>query len=216
MNKPQVPFEHRKTEVLEGDPRQALVLPKIADILRQHKGQLKLLIEGHHGPDEPEGTDVERSLDVYQWLVAVAGCPPGLLRIAGRGTGMGMGKVAVPVPIQELLAAKGPLPADLEMMTVKPGLYFGDRSAELSKESKEIAARMAALIVEDEHKVRVEGHVHRDEPEGLAMDRARAVLDALVGLGVARDQATAVTCKSLHPLSRLHGAPNRRAEVHIE
>eukprot|EP00971_Amphidinium_carterae_P230947 4582982-Amphidinium_carterae.1 len=50
------------------------------------QGRLKFLIEGHREEDEADGTDLERSLAVYQWLVEVAGAPPGLLRLKGRST----------------------------------------------------------------------------------------------------------------------------------
>jgi len=211
-----VNFARGMVTVLEGDPEHALVLPKIADILKDHRGKLKLLIEGHCGRDEPDGTDVERCLAVYQWLVEVAGCPPGLLRIKGRGTSFGMGQCAVPVPIQELVVKQGPRGADLETVQAKPGLYFSAIGADLTAEAKPILAEMAKCLLADGHTVRIEGHIDKGEQPEVAMQRARAVRDTLLDLGVERAQLRVESCKALHPLSRLQPAVNRRVEVHLE
>eukprot|EP00747_Dinoflagellata_sp_TGD_P117221 gnl/TRDRNA2_/TRDRNA2_172557_c0_seq1.p1 gnl/TRDRNA2_/TRDRNA2_172557_c0~~gnl/TRDRNA2_/TRDRNA2_172557_c0_seq1.p1 ORF type:complete len:527 (+),score=121.19 gnl/TRDRNA2_/TRDRNA2_172557_c0_seq1:174-1754(+) len=75
-----VKFDKNKVEVLEGDAEMALVLPKIASILTDHKGKLKLLLEGHCCAGECDQADVKRSFAVYNWLVRAAGVPPGMLR----------------------------------------------------------------------------------------------------------------------------------------
>lgn len=201
-----IKFDHGLAAVLEGDPEHALMLPKIADILKDHRGKLKLLIEGHCKSGEPDGLDIERSLAVYQWLVEVAGCTPGFLRIKGRGTTYGMGQCAVPVPIQELVVRRGPV----------PGLLFAEAGAELAAEGRQVLAEMAKCILSDDYTVRIEGHADAGEQPEVALKRACGVRDALLDLGVGRSQLRVESCKAHHPLSRLKAAVNRRVEIHVD
>merc|ERR1740129_777830 len=83
-----VRFGKGAARVLAGDADQALVLPKIADIVRSHKGGLKVLLEGHRDDDEGQGVDVERALSVMEWLLDGALCPAAGLRVKGHGTSM--------------------------------------------------------------------------------------------------------------------------------
>jgi len=211
-----IKFDEGLAAVLEGNPEHALLLPKIADILKDHRGKLKLLIEGHCGPGEPDGLDMDRSLAVYQWLVEVAGCTPGFMRIKGRGTSYGMGRCAVPVPIQELVVRHGPRRAEADLAQARPGLYFDAAGVELPAESHQIMAEMAKTILSDEYTVRVEGHTDKGEPPEVALKRACAVRDTLLGLGVGRPQLRVESCKAFYPLSRRQAAVNRRVELHIE
>jgi len=121
----------------------------------------------------------------------------------------------VPVPVQELFAKQGPLCADLAGTSAKPGLYFQEAGADVTVEAREILTAMAKHLVEDEDNVRIEGHADSNENPEVALQRARAVRDALVGLGVSKSQLRPESCKSLHPLSRTHPAANRRVEVHL-
>eukprot|EP00933_Yihiella_yeosuensis_P045073 TRINITY_DN40381_c0_g1_i1.p1 TRINITY_DN40381_c0_g1~~TRINITY_DN40381_c0_g1_i1.p1 ORF type:complete len:626 (-),score=146.28 TRINITY_DN40381_c0_g1_i1:8-1843(-) len=211
-----IPFASGAAAVLEGDASQVLIMPKIAEILKEHKGKLKIQLEGHRETNEPEGLDVERSLAVYQWLVEVAGCAPGLLRLKGQAAKAGLGRCTVPVPIQELIPRKGPLPAEQqELMSCPRGLYFAQGSCQLLPETQAIVAEMAKCIDEDEYTVRIEGHIDKDEPPTLAKERAEAVKAEMVKLGVSRMYLKLETCKSFHPMSRRHMAANRRVEVHL-
>lgn len=212
-----VTFPHGQVAVLDGDPEQAVVMPKIATVLQEHRGKLKLLIEGHRTADEAGGADIERSLAVYQWLVEVAGCPPGMLRIKGREASDGMGSCAVPVPIQELVATCGPIcPELVGTAHTRPGLYFADSQATLTPESRTILNKMAKCLIEDEYTAHIEGHADKDESPEIALKRASAVRDALAALGVSKSTLRTKSCKSLHPLSRTRPAVNRRVEIHVE
>lgn len=208
-----VPFRRADAQVLEGDPRQALVLPRIADILKEHRGKLKLLLEGHQAEGEEPGTDIERSLAVYQWLVEVAGCAPGLLRLKGCGSTAGLGQLVVPVPIQELVFRSGPKAA--EMDNFPSGLYFAKDSSELLPETTELLPPLGKAFSEENYVVRLEGHVDKDENPDLAGQRAVRVRDLLMELGVPRTKMRPQSCKALHPLSRTKHAVNRRVELHI-
>ncbi|CAE8689159.1 unnamed protein product, partial [Polarella glacialis] len=122
-----VPFDVGSSTLLEGNAAQALALPRIADVLKEHRGKLKLQLEGHRDESEPQGLDLERSLAVYQWLVEIAGCSPGMLRLKGRAARAGNGRFAVPVPIQELVLRKGPLPPEQQQLGSCPfGIYFSE------------------------------------------------------------------------------------------
>eukprot|EP00931_Biecheleriopsis_adriatica_P045070 TRINITY_DN25829_c0_g1_i2.p1 TRINITY_DN25829_c0_g1~~TRINITY_DN25829_c0_g1_i2.p1 ORF type:complete len:589 (-),score=183.20 TRINITY_DN25829_c0_g1_i2:23-1765(-) len=197
-----IPFGAGSADILEGDAKQALLLPKIAQILKEHRGKLKLEIEGHQEDGEQEGLDVDRSLAVYQWLVEVAGCAPGLLRLKPCGSKVGLGRCAVPVPIQELVTRAGPMPAEQELLGSCPcGLYFREASADLLPETKAVLAVMGKCL--------------KEEDPGIAGERAVRVRNELLNMGVSRSQLKAQSCKSLHPLSRTHPAANRRVEIHI-
>eukprot|EP00930_Biecheleria_cincta_P044981 TRINITY_DN30998_c0_g1_i1.p1 TRINITY_DN30998_c0_g1~~TRINITY_DN30998_c0_g1_i1.p1 ORF type:complete len:591 (+),score=137.75 TRINITY_DN30998_c0_g1_i1:63-1835(+) len=211
-----VPFERGSSAVLDGDARQALVLPKIAEILKEHRGRLKVELEGHCQEGEPEGTDLERSLAVYQWLVQVAGCAPGLLRLKPCGSSAGLGCCSVPVPIQELVVRSGPLPPEQEQLGSKHrGLFFAEASADLQPETIAVLEVMAKSILEDDCTVRIEGHAASNEDEAIAGQRATKTRDALRNLGVNRSKLRPQSCKSFHPLSRSHMAFNRRVELHV-
>ncbi|CAJ1402656.1 unnamed protein product [Effrenium voratum] len=208
-----IPFMRTSAQLLEGDVQQAMVLPKIAEILKEHRGKLKLQLEGHQAEGEEPGMDIERSLAVYQWLVEVAGHAPGLLRLKGCGSAQGRGQLVVPVPIQELVARSGPLPPDLEGMPC--GLYFSQASTELLPEAELLLQAVSKALKEDERAVRLEGHVDKEENPDLAGQRAARVRELLMALGVPRTQMRPQSCKALHPLSRTRHAANRRVEVHI-
>lgn len=208
-----VPFKRADAQVLEGDPQQALILPRIAEILKDHRGKLKLLLKGHQAEGEEPGTDLERSLAVYQWLVEVAGCAPGLLRLKGCGSTAGLGQLVVPVPIQELVIRSGPKPAEMEGMNFPSGLYFAKDSTSLLPEIEVLLPPLGKAL--EEHAVRLEGHVDRDENPDLAGRRAVRVRELLMELGVPRTQMRPQSCKALHPLSRTQLAVNRRVELHI-
>ncbi|CAK0872516.1 unnamed protein product [Prorocentrum cordatum] len=75
---------------------------------------------------------------------------------------------------------------------------------------------MARCLREDGHCVRVEGHADSEEPAAVAQQRAAAVAEALVALGVERRRLRPVSCKSHHPISRLHKHLNRRVELHVD
>lgn len=208
-----VPFRRADAQVLEGDPRQALILPRIADIVKEHRGKLKLLLEGHQAEGEEPGTDIERSLAVYQWLVEVAGCAPGLLRLKGCGSTAGLGQLVVPVPIQELVFRSGPKAAEME--NFPSGLYFAKDSIELLPETTELLPPLGKAFSQENYVVRLEGHVDKDENPDLAGQRAVRVRELLMELGVPRTKMRPQSCKALHPLSRTKHAVNRRVELHI-
>lgn len=209
-----VPFLAGQSRVLEGDMEQALVLPKIFAVLKEQLG-LKLILEGHCEEGEEHGCDLERSLSVFEWLVLIAGTPPGMLRVKSVGSSAGMGRCVVPVPIHEVVVSKGPLIAELASTVAKPGIYFEDGKIDLGAEARSVIAALATCILEDEHSVRLEGHTATGEPDQVAMKRAIAVRDALLALGVPRPALKAESCKSLYPISRLTLAMNRRVEVHL-
>eukprot|EP00913_Durusdinium_trenchii_P003284 g3039.t1 len=201
-----VPFKRADAQVLEGDPQQALILPRIAEILKDHRGKLKLLLEGHQAEGEEPGTDLERSLAVYQWLVEVAGCAPGLLRLKGCGSTAGLGQLVVPVPIQELVIRSGPKPAEMEGMNFPSGLYF-------AKDCQHV--QICFLLLQFSHVPHSCCAKDRDENPDLAGRRAVRVRELLMELGVPRTQMRPQSCKALHPLSRTQLAVNRRVELHI-
>jgi len=208
-----VPFKRADAQVLEGDPQQALILPRIADIMKEHRGKLKLQLEGHQAEGEEPGTDLERSLAVYQWLVEVAGCAPGLLRLKGCGSTAGLGQLVIPVPIQELVFRSGPKPAEME--NFPSGLYFAKDSIDLLPETIELLAPLGKAFADENYAVRLEGHVDKDENPDLAGQRAARVRELLMELGVPRTKMRPQSCKALHPLSRTKHAVNRRVELHI-
>jgi len=211
-----VPFDRGSSDVLDGDARQALVLPKIADILRQHRGKLKIQLEGHSQDGEPDAIDLERSLAVYQWLVQVAGCAPGLLRLKPCGSSAGLGCCSVPVPIQEIIVKSGPLPSEQEQLGSKHrGLFFAEASADILPETFAVLSVMAKSILEDDCTVRIEGHAASNEDEAIAGQRATKTKDALRKLGVNGSKLRPQSCKAFHPLSRSQMAFNRRVELHI-
>lgn len=213
-----VPFESGVATLLDGDARHALVLPKLADVMKECKASgMKLMIEGHTVDGESSDLDIERSLAVYTWLVEVAGVAPGLLRIQGLGASQGEGSCAVPVPIHELTTSGGPVPPDVlaESPKAKPGLYFPAGEATLTPQARSIAAAAAEWLCEDiDVRIRIEGHTAQEEPDGLAQQRASAVRELLVGLGVRSSRLKMQSCKHLHPLSRTQQAVNRRVELH--
>jgi len=211
----QVPFDPGTVAVLNGDPQQALVLPRIASLLKEHHGRLKILIEGHRLDNESDGVDVDRCLSVYGWLVEVAGCAPGLMRVKAQGATYGMGNCAIPVPIQEVIVESGPVSPMLSGSFAKPGLHFEESTASLTEEAMAILPGIAKCLIEESLNVRIEGHIDKSEPEDIAMQRAQKVRDALRGLGVKKSQLRPESCKNLHPLSRLQPCPNRRVELHI-
>lgn len=210
-----IPFSDASSELLAGDPKQALLLPQIAEVLKEHRGKLKLLLEGHQTSGEETGLDLDRSLAVYQWLVEVAGSAPGLLRLKGCGTSAGLGPVVVPLPIREMVVRSGPLPAEMEMMSYPSGLYFAEGSTELLQEAKPLLAVFSKNLVEDEYSVRIEGHVDKKENADIAGQRAAKIRDLLADLGVPGSKMKPQSCKAFHPLSRTQLAVNRRVEIHI-
>lgn len=204
-------------EVLCGNAEQAVVLPKLAELIKKGRGSLKVLIEGHCQSGEKDGSDMERCLAVYEWLVQAAAVPPGLLRIKGCGQSQGIGRYAIPVPIHELAPSSGPLPAEIQAASAKapPGIYFQASSATLGLEIKSIVNAMAKFLCDDDDVlVRIEGHTDRDEREGLGMERAMSVIEVLIGSGVKSSRLKPMNCKHLHPLDRIHGCMNRRVELH--
>lgn len=214
-----VKFDKGSTGVLGGDGQQACVLPKIADMVKEHKGRVKFLLEGHRDPEERDGVDLERCRAVFDWLVEGALCSPGGIRIKGRGSFCGEGRCVVPLPIEELTVTSGPLSREVEAASdsAKPGLYFEASEKSLTNESKAILTKMAEwLDVEDDARVRIEGHTDLNEPPELGVARAQAVQQHLVTLGVGEGRLRPQGCGARHPASRLHAALNRRVEVHVE
>lgn len=214
-----VRFGKGAARVLAGDADQALVLPKIADIVRSHKGGLKVLLEGHRDDDEGQGVDVERALSVMEWLLDGALCPAAGLRVKGHGSSRGEGRCVVPVPIDELVVTSGPLSAELAALpgAPKPGIFFDASASAITAETKSILEKISVwLRGEDDTPVRIEGHTDPGELADLARKRADAVCQALVSLGVAASQLRTQSCAGRHPTSRLHEAMNRRVEIHLE
>jgi len=212
-----VPFEKDAIKVLCGNVEQALLLPKLADIIKASKGSLKVLLEGHRSDKEKDGDDVDRTLAVYEWLVQAAAVRPGNLRIRGFGDSQGQGSCVIPVPIHELAVKSGPIPQEISSVSSKagPGLYFQASSATLTSETRTIASAMGEFLnAEDDVAVRLEGHTHGDESDDLGWDRAVAIREVLVGLGIKASRLKPMNAKHLHPLSTLHGALNRRVELH--
>lgn len=213
-----VNFAKGAAKVCEGDVEQALMLPRIANLIKKQKSS-KFLLEGHCDPGESEGIDYDRCLAVFEWLAEAALCPPGAMRIKGRKSNCGEGRCVVPILIDELVVRSGPVSPELEAaaITSRPGLFFGASSTELSSETRAILGKVANwLIVEDDTYVRVEGHTDANEKSALAAQRAQAVRDELVGLGVAASKLKVVACQSRHPSSRLHAELNRRVELHVD
>jgi outer membrane protein OmpA-like peptidoglycan-associated protein len=209
-------FKSGATKVCVGDPEQAVALPKIADLVKAQKSS-KFLLEGHCESGEKEGTDYERCLAVFEWLVEAALCPPGSLRMKGLKSARGEGSCVVVVLIEELEVRSGPISPELAVMKARPGVYFSASSKELEGESKSILAKMASwLSGEDDTYIRVEGHTEDSEKGALAMQRAQAVADYLIGLGVRSKQLKVTGCSNRHPASRLHCELNRRVELHVD
>eukprot|EP00927_Polykrikos_kofoidii_P070705 TRINITY_DN67105_c0_g1_i1.p1 TRINITY_DN67105_c0_g1~~TRINITY_DN67105_c0_g1_i1.p1 ORF type:complete len:595 (-),score=108.52 TRINITY_DN67105_c0_g1_i1:475-2259(-) len=213
-----VEFANSSAEVFAASvPEQAIVLPKIAEIVKESRGSLKLKLEAHRKDGERDGLDLERSLGVFAWLVQFAGVPPGLLRVSGCSASQGMGCCLVPVPIHELFASSGPVPAEVKGVapSAKPGLYFPGFASYLGPETRTIITKMAEWLVDDgDTVVLVEGHTDQQEPDDLGLERARAVREVLVGLGVRSSRVKMQSCKHLFPLSRTKDALNRRVELH--
>jgi len=215
-----VKFPKSSSKVLQGcaEPEQALTLPRVADMIKKQKGS-KFLLEGHCEPGEKEGTDYDRCLAVFEWLVEAALCHPGSLRIKGRQSKSGEGRCVIPVLIEELVVRSGPISPEIAALGSKatlPGLFFLASSKELSSETKAILSKIAGWLEEDDLYIRVEGHVDENEKAALAYQRAQAVTDYLTGLGVSARQLKVHACGSQHPASRLHPELNRRVELHVD
>jgi len=214
-----VNFDKDTTEVLNGDGQQALVLPKIADMVKEHKGKVKFLLEGHRDPEERDGADLARCRAVFEYLTSATAASPGSIRMKGRGSFCGEGRCVVPLPIEELHVKSGPVSKEVEATTdnAKPGLFFEGSQSSLTNENKDILKKMAEwLDMEDDVRVRVEGHTDKDEPSDLGMARAHTVVNHLVSLGVGEARLRPQGCGFRHPSSRLHAALNRRVEVHVD
>jgi len=112
------------------------------------------------------------------------------------------------VPIHELRVAAG----EEEAVPV----HFQVGSVALSNRAKEGLKVAAALVVEDDLTICVEGHCHKSgEEESIASARCAMVFEELVLLGVRESQLETRDCGSRHPVSRLSGEPNCRVELHI-
>lgn len=204
--------------VCTGDPEQALMLPRLADLIKKQKSS-KFLLEGHCESGENEGIDYDRCVAVFEWLVEAALCPPGAMRMKARKSACGEGRCVVPVLIDELVVRSGPICPEMEAAAIqtKPGLFFAASSKELTSESRAILGKAASwLNIEDDTCVRVEGHTAANEKACLAAQRAQAVRDELIGLGIAVNRLRTSACQNRHPSSRLHAELNQRVELHVD
>jgi len=213
-----VKFGHGTSTVLAGDASQAVVLSKLADLVKGFKGTVKVLLEGHREDAEIDGSDVERCQAVFQYLVEGALCPASGLRVRARGAMGGEGCCVIPVPMDELVVTAGPLNPSLEATNpgVKPGIFFDANQAALTQEATSILQKLAERIDEDDSAVLVEAHTDKVEQTDLAIKRAQAVSNALVKFGVSPKLLRLKACGNKHPSSQLHDALNRRVEFYTE
>lgn len=208
-----ITFGRGKSEMPESDGRHAASLAKVASLLSEYRGRLKVLLQGHREADERPGVDVERVQAVCRRLVQGAGVCAGLLRAEGRGAGAG--RCVMLAPICELVPLYGPISAEAASASAQVGLYFDDRQAEVISETDVIVAEMARWLRHEGVAATVEGHTDKAEPEELALERAHVIRRALVRRGVAPRQLRCAARGCAHPLSAVSAAPNRRAEIHL-
>ncbi|CAK0854733.1 unnamed protein product [Prorocentrum cordatum] len=190
-------------------------LGRIALVLEEHRGRLKLALEGHCDHGEDEGVDEARGNAVARWLVDRMGVAAGLLRVRGRRHAAPGGRCVVPRPLQELVPLYGPISPKLASSNGRVGLYFEEAKAELTPETTFILMEMAKWLEGEKGTAIIEGHCDKAEPPSLGMRRARAAADELVKLGVGPKRLQPESRMAESPLSTLHAAPNRRVELYL-
>lgn len=193
-------------------------LSKVASILKEHRGRLKLRLLGHNEWGEMELVDLQRGEAVLRWLTDNSGIAFGLLRTEGAGLGDGCGgRCVVPVPIQELVPLYGPISQEVASNSAPVGLYFEAGSHIPGPEASAILAEMAAWLRRETcAEAVIEGHTDHAEPYDLSSRRAEAVREVLIRLGVSAKRLVMLPQGKAYPLSRIHAAPNRRAELHLQ
>jgi len=215
---------HNSVTVDENDVAQK-ALAQIQQILREHRGRLKLRLVGHCVLGEREGVDQARGAAVAEWLVQAAAeaggrrsiggmsISKGLFRVEGGGKS-DLGRCVVPVPIRELVPLYGPISREVASFSAPVGIYFEAKDAELLKEGLAIVAEMAVWLKDEAGTCSIEGHTDRVEHQDVAMRRAHAVKTELVRLGVPARKLKLCPRDATCPLSQ-HSAPNRRVEIHL-
>ncbi len=96
-------------------------------------------------------------------------------------------------------------------------IFFKKGSAKLSPNDEQALQEMVAALARHQHIDRVvfKGHIGANELDGLALRRARAVVDRLVAIGVSPDRVAAAS--EPRPAKMLHGAAyERRVDYELE
>ncbi|RMD85543.1 MAG: peptidoglycan-associated lipoprotein Pal [Candidatus Dadabacteria bacterium] len=160
--------------------------------------------------------------------VAVALAAGGCAARKGGWFGRSSEEPPPPAPIsEEGLAGKPSIEQFEQTGTVRPGgtfedVHFAFDSAQLDEAAMEVVRRNAELLrANPTSKVEIEGHCdERGTSEynlALGSRRARAVRDALVGLGISADRLTTVSYGEELPLCKESTeecwAQNRRAHL---
>lgn len=192
-------------------------LSKVVTLMKEHRGRLKLRLLGHRERGEDDLVDLRRGEAVFQWLSNSEGLAPGLLRSEGVAMGNGCGgRSVVAVAIKELVPLYGPISAEVAANSAPCGLYFEARSSMIGPETLAILACMATWLRKEGVGAIIEGHADHMESADLSGKRAEVVREELIRLGVSSTQLSTLSQGNAYPLSRMHSAPNRRVELHLQ
>jgi len=215
-----LPFRKGVSEICEQDPEQAGVLRRLVTLMKVHsqvEWSPKVRLEGRREAEEVDGTDAERALAVYRWLVDRGHAEPGALRLRAS-TVSRVERCVVFRPISSIIAFSGPAQQELSSASaLPPGIFFDVSEAVLTTATMSIIEEMSRWLRTEEHStanVNVEGHADSHEKD-LSLARARAVSDALAFHGVCAKRMRVQACRAWHPVSRTTMGLNRRVEVHL-